>query len=63
MNFDFYFTGISLDEEFEFLLDNNGCVLLSQLNQRKDILTWIDKIKSRIDIFNLLSCGKYGFQF
>ena len=47
MNFDFYFTGISLDEEFEFLLDNNGCVLLSQLNQRKDILTWIDKIKSK----------------
>lgn len=47
MNFDFYFTGISLDEEFEFLLSNNGCVLLSQLNQRKDILTWIDKIKTK----------------
>lgn len=41
----FYFTGISLEEEFDFLLNNNGCVLLSQLNQRKDILTWINKIQ------------------
>lgn len=46
MAFDFYFTGVSANSEVaDFILKNNICVLLSQLNERNNIYKWIDRIE------------------
>lgn len=54
--FDFYFTGVAHNSEIaDFLLKNeHTCVLLSQLNERRNIYKWIDRIKesnSKIKLF------------
>ena len=49
MGFDFYFTGIPFNSELlrdSLLSYPNSCLLLSQLNQRKDIYRWIDYFKT-----------------
>ena len=49
MTFDFYFTGIPFNNELlrnSLLSYSNSCLLLSQLNQRKDIYKWIDYFKT-----------------
>lgn len=46
MAFDFYFTGVSAKSEVaQYLLSRNACVLLSQLNDRSEILKWINLFK------------------
>ena len=47
MAFDFYFTGVPANSEIaEFLIKNNACILLSQLNERNNIYKWINKLKN-----------------
>ena len=45
--FDFYFTGVPHNSAIaDFLLNHpDTCVLLSQLNERRNIYKWIDKLK------------------
>lgn len=45
--FDFYFTGVAHNSPIaDFLLEKEGtCVLLSQLNERRNIYKWIERIK------------------
>jgi hypothetical protein len=46
---DFYFTGVRSNTPIaEYLLDHeHGCLLLSQLNERKNIMDWIELLKNR----------------
>lgn len=49
MSFDYYFTGIGFENVIlreAFLSYPNSCLLLSQLNQRKDIYKWIEYFKN-----------------
>lgn len=44
--FDFYFTGVAANSSIaDLLIEENACVLLSQLNERSNIYKWIDKLK------------------
>lgn len=46
MAFDFYFTGVSSTSNVaNFLIEKGGCILLSQLNERKNIYNWIERLK------------------
>lgn len=54
--FDFYFTGVAHNSPIaDFLLTkDHTCVLLSQLNERRNIYKWIDRIKetdSKVKLF------------
>ena len=44
--FDFYFTGVpATGRVADFLIDNDCCLLLSQLNDRSACNKWINKLK------------------
>lgn len=46
--FDFYFTGVRNDTEIaDFLIKQpHGCLLLSQLNERPNIMKWLERLKN-----------------
>lgn len=46
--FDFYFTGVRNDTEIaDFLISQpHGCLLLSQLNERPNIMKWLERLKN-----------------
>jgi len=45
--FDFYFTGGPHNSSIaDFLIENDACVLLSQLNERSNIYKWIERLKN-----------------
>lgn len=44
--FDFYFTGVhNASDIADLLIEEDACVLLSQLNERNNIYKWIDRLK------------------
>ena len=46
MAFDFYFTGVPANSDIAtFLIENDACILLSQLNERNNIYKWINRLK------------------
>ena len=45
--FDFYFTGVPHSSQVaDFIIDNEACVLLSQLNERGNINRWLERLKN-----------------
>lgn len=62
MSFDYYFTGLPNSEEIiNYILDNNICLLFSQLNDRRNIEKWIEMFKERPECRNKLFVDSGAF--
>lgn len=51
MSFDFYFSSMPFSGNVvNYLMENHGCILLSQLNERSTLLRWVERFKSIQDV-------------